>query len=116
MHAVFFLLFVALLAAARVNGTASRDVTLADADSTSLSSMSFVATPYYADPLFDAAHDAEFVWNVAEQCYWLIYLQNRYASPIADVKGPCACRYFAQFFQRFCCRARCTQSHTHLQH
>lgn len=33
--------------------------------------------PYYADPLFDAAHDAEFVWHEEEQTWWLIYLQVR---------------------------------------
>lgn len=31
--------------------------------------------PFYADPLFDAAHDAEFVWHEGEQTWWLIYLQ-----------------------------------------
>lgn len=31
--------------------------------------------PYYADPLFDAAHDAEFVWHEGEQAWWVIYLQ-----------------------------------------
>ena len=33
--------------------------------------------PFYADPLFDAAHDAEFVWHEKEQAWWMIYLQNR---------------------------------------
>ena len=33
--------------------------------------------PFYADPLFDAAHDAEFVWHEGEQCWWMIYLQVR---------------------------------------
>jgi hypothetical protein len=31
--------------------------------------------PFYADPLFDAAHDAEFVWHEQEQVWWMIYLQ-----------------------------------------
>ena len=33
--------------------------------------------PFYRDPLFDGAHDPEIVWHHEEQCYWLLYLQNR---------------------------------------
>ena len=29
-------------------------------------------TPLYADPVFDAAHDAEFVWHEGEQCWWSV--------------------------------------------
>ena len=29
-------------------------------------------TPFYQDPLFDAAHDAEFVWHEGEQCWWSV--------------------------------------------
>ena len=49
-----------------------------------------VRSPFYADPLFDGAHDAEFVWHDGEGCWWLIYLQNRYNSPLADPAGSCA--------------------------
>jgi hypothetical protein len=45
--------------------------------------------PFYSDPLFDGAHDAELVWNEAEQCWWMTYLQNRYNSPLADPAGAC---------------------------
>jgi hypothetical protein len=45
--------------------------------------------PFYADPVFDAAHDAEFVWHEGEQCWWMTYLQNRYNSPLADPAGSC---------------------------
>ena len=31
-----------------------------------------VSTPFYADPVFDAAHDAEFVWHEGEQCWWSV--------------------------------------------
>jgi hypothetical protein len=48
-------------------------------------------TPLYADPVFDAAHDPEFVWHEGERCWWLAYLQNRYASPSTDPAG--GCRY-----------------------
>ena len=41
-----------------------------------------VGTPFYADPLFDGAHDAEFVWHYGEQTWWLLYLQNRYNTPL----------------------------------
>ena len=34
-------------------------------------------TPFYADPVFDAAHDAELVWHAQEQTWWVVYLQNR---------------------------------------
>jgi hypothetical protein len=34
-------------------------------------------TPFYADPVFDAAHDAELVWHAEEQTWWVVYLQNR---------------------------------------
>ena len=37
---------------------------------------------FYADPVFDGAHDAEFVWNEEEQTWWMTYLQNRYNSPL----------------------------------
>jgi hypothetical protein len=30
----------------------------------------FMAAPFYSDPLFDAAHDAEFVWHAGEQTWW----------------------------------------------
>ena len=40
--------------------------------------------PFYAEPVFDGAHDAEFVWNEEEQCWWMTYLQNRYNSPVSD--------------------------------
>ena len=45
-------------------------------------STGYVSTtsPFYRDPLFDGAHDAELVWHEAEQCWWLTYLQNRYNS------------------------------------
>jgi hypothetical protein len=33
------------------------------------------AAPFYADPLFDASHDAEFIWHAGEQCWWMSYLQ-----------------------------------------
>lgn len=42
------------------------------------------SSPLYRDPLFDGAHDPEMVWNYAEQCYWLLYLQNRYNIPLTD--------------------------------
>lgn len=29
----------------------------------------FMSAPFYADPLFDAAHDAEFVWHAGEQTW-----------------------------------------------
>ena len=48
------------------------------------------APPFYADPVFDAAHDAELVWHEGEQCWWMTYLQNRYNSPLADPAGSCA--------------------------
>ena len=38
----------------------------------------FYADPH-ADPLFDSAHDAEFVWSEREQTWWITYLQNRWA-------------------------------------
>ena len=41
---------------------------------------SSAATPFYRDPLFDGAHDAELVWHEGEQSWWLTYLQNRYRS------------------------------------
>eukprot|EP01052_Picozoa_sp_SAG31_P024315 SAG31_NODE_2060_length_6538_cov_10.244448_3_plen_659_part_00 len=37
-------------------------------------------TPFYRDPLFDGAHDAELVWHEGEQSWWITYLQNRYNS------------------------------------
>ena len=40
-----------------------------------------VQAPFYADPLFDGAHDAELVWHTGEQAWWLLYLQNRYNTP-----------------------------------
>lgn len=43
-----------------------------------------LTAPLYRDPLFDGAHDPELVWNHAEQCYWLLYLQNRYNIPLSD--------------------------------
>ena len=42
------------------------------------------ALPFYRDPLFDGAHDPEIVWNEQENCYWLLYLQNRYNIPLSD--------------------------------
>ncbi len=45
--------------------------------------------PFYADPVFDAAHDAELVWHEGEACWWMTYLQNRYNSPLADPAGSC---------------------------
>ena len=39
--------------------------------------------------MFDSAHDAELVWHEGEQAWWLIYLQNRYNSPLADPGGSC---------------------------
>ena len=44
-------------------------------------------TPFYADPVFDAAHDAEFVWHAQEQTWWVVYLQNRYNSNAKDALG-----------------------------
>lgn len=41
---------------------------------------SSATSPFYGDPLFDGAHDAELVWHEGEQCWWLTYLQNRYNS------------------------------------
>lgn len=41
-------------------------------------------SPFYMDPVFSAAHDPEIVFNRAEGCYWLLYLQNRYNSPVTD--------------------------------
>ena len=32
-------------------------------------------TPFYADPVFDAAHDPELVWHAQEQTWWVLYLQ-----------------------------------------
>jgi hypothetical protein len=50
--------------------------------------------PFYADPLFDSAHDAEFVWSELEQTWWITYLQNRYNVPSTEPAGPCAyCSY-----------------------
>lgn len=52
------------------------------------------STVFYADPVFDGAHDAEFVWSEQEQTWWITYLQNRYNSPLTDPAGPCAyCSY-----------------------
>ena len=34
--------------------------------------------PFYEDPLFNGAHDAEFVWHAGEQCWWVTYLQIRF--------------------------------------
>ena len=45
--------------------------------------------PFYADPVFDAAHDPELVWHEGESCWWMIYLQNRYNSPYYDPAGSC---------------------------
>ena len=39
---------------------------------TKFSLLAAVSTPFYADPLFDAAHDAEFVWHEGEQCWWSV--------------------------------------------
>jgi hypothetical protein len=51
-------------------------------------------SPFYADPLFDSAHDAEFVWSELEQCWWITYLQNRYNVPDVEPAGPCPyCSY-----------------------
>ena len=41
---------------------------------------SSATSPFYSDPMFGGAHDAELVWHNAEQCWWLTYLQNRYNS------------------------------------
>jgi len=50
--------------------------------------------PFYADPLFDSAHDAEFVWSENEQTWWILYLQNRYNVPAVEPAGPCPyCSY-----------------------
>ena len=50
--------------------------------------------PFYADPLFDSAHDAEFVWSELEQSWWMTYLQNRYNVPKTEPAGPCSyCSY-----------------------
>ena len=49
--------------------------------------------PFYTDPLFDAAHDAEFVWHAGEQCWWVTYLQNRYNSPLSDPDDCNGCFY-----------------------
>ena len=38
---------------------------------------------FYADPLFDGAHDAELVWHHGEQSWWLLYLQNKFNVPVA---------------------------------
>ena len=48
------------------------------------SAASASALPFYRDPLFDGAHDPEIVWNEQENCYWLLYLQNRYNIPRSD--------------------------------
>jgi hypothetical protein len=40
--------------------------------------------PFYRDPLWDGAHDPELVFHRTEGCYWLLYLQNRYNSPLAN--------------------------------
>jgi len=54
-------------------------------------------SPFYADPVFDGAHDAELVWHADEQVWWVVYLQNRYNSNLADHIGwsPCGplCSY-----------------------
>ena len=54
-------------------------------------------SPFYADPVFDGAHDAEFVWHAQEQVWWVVYLQNRYNSMLTDHIGwsPCGplCSY-----------------------
>ena len=47
------------------------------------------STPLFADPVFDAAHDPEFVWSEREQTWWVAYLQNRYNSPLSDPAGAC---------------------------
>jgi hypothetical protein len=52
-----------------------------------------LAAPFYSDPLFDAAHDAEFVWDVHEQCWFVTYLQNRYNSPLSDPDDCNGCYY-----------------------
>jgi hypothetical protein len=44
-------------------------------------------TPFYSDPVFDAAHDAELVWHAQEQTWWIVYLQNRYNSRRSDELG-----------------------------
>ena len=55
--------------------------------------LGFMAAPFYSDPLFDAAHDAEFVWHAGEQTWWITYLQNRYNVPLSDPDdcGGCFC-------------------------
>ena len=44
-------------------------------------------TPFYSDPVFDAAHDPELVWHAQEQTWWIVYLQNRYNAAEADAAG-----------------------------
>ena len=48
---------------------------------------------FYQDPLFNAAHDPEFVWHEGEQCWWMTYLQNRYNSPLSDPDDCHGCFY-----------------------
>lgn len=52
-----------------------------------------MAAPFFSDPLFDASHDAEFVWHAGEQTWWLTYLQNRYNSPFSDPDDCGGCFY-----------------------
>lgn len=44
---------------------------------------SLAPAPFYHDPLFDSAHDPEMIYNRHEGCWWILYLQNRYNSPVA---------------------------------
>eukprot|EP01051_Picozoa_sp_SAG22_P014900 SAG22_NODE_1872_length_3397_cov_1.584900_1_plen_182_part_00 len=48
-----------------------------------------VNSPFYADPLFDAAHDAELVWHEGEQTWWITYLQLPARRPCWRVRLLC---------------------------
>eukprot|EP01043_Picozoa_sp_COSAG02_P025553 COSAG02_NODE_1440_length_12590_cov_2.822352_6_plen_705_part_00 len=66
------------------SGLASAALILAGLAPYHAAGLNVASSPFYRDPLFDGAHDPELVWNHAEQCYWLLYLQNRYNIPLSD--------------------------------
>jgi hypothetical protein len=72
LHGALVLDIVPLLLLAGTLATAAAQAPPAGYSST--------VSPFYSDPLFGGAHDAELVWHEAEQCWWLTYLQNRYDS------------------------------------
>jgi hypothetical protein len=50
-------------------------------------------SPFFEDPLFNGAHDAEFIWHEGEQAWWISYLQIRFNSPLSDPNDCHGCFY-----------------------